>query len=59
MGTGAKCVKGKTASERNILKALLAAVLAKELFKSLEYCWSEVHHSSEAVDDLLLLWNVI
>lgn len=33
MGTGAKCVKGKTASERKILKALLTALLAKELLR--------------------------
>lgn len=33
MGTGAKCVKGKTASERKILKAVLTASLAKELLR--------------------------
>lgn len=33
MGTGAKYVKGKTASERKILKTLLTALLAKELFR--------------------------
>lgn len=33
MGTGAKCVKGKPASERKILKALLTALLAKELLR--------------------------
>lgn len=33
MGTGAKCMKGKTASERKILKAVLPALLSKELLR--------------------------